>query len=56
VSKVAARLDGWRLRIGATGTGGVGSNADDLRRAVVSSSSNTVSCVIVLTGLKGTLS
>jgi hypothetical protein len=51
----AAGLDGWRLRIGAMGKGGVGSSADDLRRAAISSSSKTVSWVMVLTGLKGTL-
>lgn len=41
--------DGWRLRIGMTGTGGVGRSFEDRRRAAISSSSNTVR---VLTGLK----
>lgn len=40
--EAAAGLDGCRLRIGAIGYGGVGSNADDLRRAAISSSSNIV--------------
>lgn len=46
------RREGWRLRIGMTGTGGVGRSFEDRRRAAISSSSNTVASVRVLTGLK----
>lgn len=44
--------EGWRLRIGMTGTGGVGRSLDDRRRAAISSSSNIVASVRVLNGLK----
>lgn len=44
--------EGCRLRIGMMGTGGVGSNLDDRRRAAISSSSKTVASVRVLIGLK----
>lgn len=44
--------DGWRLRIGTTGIGGAGRSFEDRRRAAISSSSNTVASVRVLTGLK----
>lgn len=46
------RREGWRLRIGMTGTGGVGRSFEDRLRAAISSSSNTVASVRVLTGLK----
>jgi hypothetical protein len=55
VASPDARLEGCSLRIGATGTGGVGSKTDDLRRAVNSSSSKTVSCVMLLMGRKSIL-
>jgi hypothetical protein len=56
VVNVGIVLEGWKARIGGIGTGGVGSNIEDRRRAGSSSSSKTVSCVIALTGRKGTLS
>lgn len=52
---VGGALEGCRLRIGAIGTGGVGSSIEDLRRAGASSSSKTVSCVRALKGRNGTL-
>jgi hypothetical protein len=48
---LGAGLEGWRLRIGGTERGGVGSNLDDLRVAG-SSSSKTVAWVIALMGRK----
>lgn len=46
------RREGCKLRIGMTGTGGVGRSFEDRRRAAISSSSNTVASVRVLRGLK----
>jgi hypothetical protein len=56
VVNVGIVLEGWRARIGGTGTGGVGNSMEDLLRGGASSSSKTVSCVIALTGRKGMLS
>lgn len=52
VGAFEGRREGWRLRIGMTGTGGVGRSFEDRRRAATSSSSNTVASVRVLTGRK----
>lgn len=52
VGAFEGRREGWRLRIGTIGTGGVGRSLEDRRRVAISSSSKTVASVRVLTGRK----
>ncbi len=52
VGALYGNREGWRLRTGMIGTGGVGRSLEDRRRAAISSSSKTVASVRVLIGRK----